>query len=466
MDLQESEVVGHMVVLGRRRGAATAVACASVALIALAGCSSGTQTDASSRQSGTTSADCASYAEYGHFDNATVTVMGSFVGNDADLNDESWANFEKCTGIDVRYNGDSDFESQVVVQVEAGNAPDLVIFPQVGLMQRFAKSGDLVAAPEQTKKNAEAGWNADMVRYGTVNDTFYAAPFTTAVKSFVWYSPSLFAERGYKQPKTWDEMIALSDQMVADGMKPWCEGAESGSASGWPLTDWVETLLLADAGGETYDKWVGHEIPFNDAVVSKATDLVGKILKNNDYVNGGFGDSSSIVSTSKADAPLPITSGECGMHLAAGTAVSLFDDSVKVAPDGDVYAFPFPVVNDKVGNPVVVSGQFTAAFSDRPEVQAFQNYVSSVQWANDRAPFGGYISSNSGMNSALIPSAIDKSGFDILNDPNSVLRFDGSDLMPSTVGTGSFWTEMLNWIQGASTEETLGKIETSWPASN
>jgi alpha-glucoside transport system substrate-binding protein len=70
------------------------------------------------------------------------------------------------------------------------------------------------------------------------------------------------------------------------------------------------------------------------------------------------------------------------------------------------------------------------------------------------------------MDSSLIPSAIDKSGFDILNDPDSVLRFDGSDLMPSTVGTGTFWTEMLSWIQGASTEETLGNIEASWPADN
>ncbi|MCI1787386.1 MAG: ABC transporter substrate-binding protein [Actinomyces sp.] len=450
----------------RRRGTVMAAVGAAAALVALAGCSNGGQSDASDEESGSASADCAAYADYGHFDDAVVSVMGSFVGNDADLNDESWAAFEKCTGIDVQYNGDSDFESQVVVQVEAGNAPDVVIFPQVGLMQRFAESGDLVPAPDQTKENAEAGWNADMVGYGTVDDTFYAAPFTTAVKSFVWYSPSLFAEHGYTVPETWDEMIALSDQMAADGMKPWCEGAESGSASGWPLTDWVEVLLLANSGGETYDKWVDHEIPFNDSSVVEATDLVGKILKNNDYVNGGFGDSSSIVSTSNADAPLPITTGECGMHLAAGTAVSLFDDSVNVDPEGDVYAFPFPVVNDEVGNPVTVSGQFTAAFSDRPEVQAFQNYVSSVQWANDRAPFGGYISSNSGMDSSLIPSAIDKSGFDILNDPDSVLRFDGSDLMPSTVGTGTFWTEMLSWIQGASTEETLGNIEASWPADN
>ena len=45
-----------------------------------------------------------------------------------------------------------------------------------------------------------------------------------------------------------------------------------------------------------------------------------------------------------------------------------------------------------------------------------------------------------------------------------MLRFDASDLMPGVVGTGSFWTEMVNWIGGQSSlDEALDNIEASWP---
>ena len=41
--------------------------------------------------------------------------------------------------------------------------------------------------------------------------------------------------------------------------------------------------------------------------------------------------------------------------------------------------------------------------------------------------------------------------------------FDGSDVMPKEVGSGSFWTGMVEWIQGASSQATAAKIEASWP---
>ncbi|HEY0186600.1 MAG TPA: ABC transporter substrate-binding protein [Cellulomonas sp.] len=438
----------------KRWAAPTVVAVAGA--MALTACSS-----SSDESSSSASVDCTDYESYGTYDDAVVTVYGSFVGTSADLNDESWADFEQCTGIDVQYEGDSDYESQITVKVEGGNAPDVAIFPQLGLLERFAESGDLVAAPDTVRENAEAGWSEKMVDYGTVDGTFYAAPFTTSVKSFVWYSPSVFEEYGYEVPTTWDELLDLSDQMVSDGVTPWCEGAEAGSGTGWPLTDWVETLLLGSAGGDAYDEWVSHDIAFDDDAVVEATDLVGTILKDDDYVNGGFGDSSSIVSTAKSDVPSSVLAGTCGMMLSSGTTE--FDEGTDISTEGDVYAFAFPTVSADEGAPVIVSGQFVGAFSDRTEVQAFQEFVSSPQWATIRAGLGGYISSNSQMDSTAITDEIGQQSFEILNDPDSVLRFDGSDLMPAEVGTGTFWTEMIEWMQGASTQDTLSAIEASWP---
>jgi alpha-glucoside transport system substrate-binding protein len=44
--------------------------------------------------------------------------------------------------------------------------------------------------------------------------------------------------------------------------------------------------------------------------------------------------------------------------------------------------------------------------------------------------------------------------------------FDGSDTMPATVGTGSFWREMTAWINGnESLDDALKNIDASWPTS-
>jgi alpha-glucoside transport system substrate-binding protein len=36
--------------------------------------------------------------------------------------------------------------------------------------------------------------------------------------------------------------------------------------------------------------------------------------------------------------------------------------------------------------------------------------------------------------------------------------------MPGVVGAGSFWTGMVDWINGKPTEEVLATIDASWPS--
>ena len=51
-------------------------------------------------------------------------------------------------------------------------------------------------------------------------DQFYAFAYKVDVKSLVWYSPEGFEDNGYEIPGTMEELVALSDQMVADGLTP------------------------------------------------------------------------------------------------------------------------------------------------------------------------------------------------------------------------------------------------------
>ena len=77
-------------------------------------------------------------------------------------------------------------------------------------------------------------------------------------------------------PKTFDEFTALIEKMKTsgDGRKPLCVGIESGNATGWTFTDWTEEMVLRQSGGDVYDQWVSHEIPFNDPKVVEAMQTV------------------------------------------------------------------------------------------------------------------------------------------------------------------------------------------------
>jgi len=412
--------------------------------------------------------ECEGLTEFGDLSGTTVKVYTSIVAPEDQSHKDSYKLFTECTGAEVEYEGSKEFEAQLVVRVRSGNPPDIAYVPQPGLLRTLVTdTGKVVEAPDTVGANVDEFFGEDWKNYGTVDGTFYAAPLGANVKSFVWYSPTMFEENGWTVPTTWDEMIALSDEIAASGTKPWCAGIGSGDATGWPVTDWLEDVMLRDVGADVYDQWVNHEIPFNDPQVVDALDRVGEILKNEEYVNGGFGDVKSIATTTFQDGGLPILDGECAMHRQASFYAANWPEGTNVAEDGDVFAFYLPTTSEEFGKPVLGGGEFVAAFDDRPEVQAFQTYLSSDTWANEKAkatPGGGWVSANKGLDINNLVSPIDKLSAETLQDPEAVFRFDGSDQMPGAVGAGSFWKEMTAWITGKDTKAALDAIESSWPS--
>ena len=256
-------------------------------------------------------ADLEQLADFGDLSGEEVGVYTSIVAPEDTAQKDSYKLFTTCTGAKVNYEGSKEFEAQLPVRVQAGNPPDIAYVPQPGLLKTLVATGKVVEAPSQVSDNVDEFFGEDWKTYGSVDDKFYAAPLGANVKSFVWYSPSMFAENGWEVPSTWDDMLALSDTIAATGIKPWCAGIESGEATGWPATDWLEDVMLRSAGPDVYDDWVNHDIPFNDDQVATALDEVGGILKNDKYVNGGIGDVKSIATTAFQEGGLPILDGKC-----------------------------------------------------------------------------------------------------------------------------------------------------------
>ena len=392
-----------------------------------------------------------------------VTISGPETGAEADGFQAALDEFTKTSDIEVTYSGSRDFESQIRVAAEGDNLPDIAVIPQPGLVADLADK--ITPVPKETLDANKDSYDPYLWDLVTVDGTVLGVPNKGDVKSLVWYSPSTFEDKGYEIPETWDDLMTLADTMKADGIAPWCVGIESGEATGWTLTDWMEDIMLRLHGPEVYDQWVKHEIPFNDPKVKEVAQMVEDIWFTEGNVLNGR---QSIASTGFAQAGLPITDGSCGMHRQANFYAANFSDAnpdIKFGPDGDVDAFYLPTMSDEFGKVTLSGGTYIVAFNDDADTLAALDFLASEDYANARikADFGGFLSPNQEHDTSLYSSDLDRTLAEILVTADPV-RFDGSDNMPSEVGAGTFWKEGTNWVLGTNElDQFLDNVEASWP---
>ena len=403
----------------------------------------------------------AGHACDGSLKGKTVTITSSIRDTEADKLAQSWKPFEDCTGVTIKHTGSATFEDDIKTAVQGGNPPDIAIVPQPGLLATLVKSGKVVAR-DDLKDAVTAANGKSWLGYGTVDGKFYGPPLGANLKSLVWYNPAKFKAKGYETPKTFDDLIKLSDKIVSDGGKPWCAGIESGNATGWPATDWLEEVVLSNDGPQVYDDWISNKVKFNDAKIAKDLDTVGSILKNEKYIYGGV---QSIATTAFGAASIAsgLIGGDCYMYQMANFFSNNFPKGTTLGPDGQVSTFAFPTINSANAGAIEGGGEFIAALRDAPEVKAVQDYTTSVDFANKRAALGGWFTSNKNIDTSVYASSFEKGLADQLKGA-TVFRFDASDLMPSAVGSGAEWKQLTAWITGQSTKDTVDAIQGAWPS--
>jgi alpha-glucoside transport system substrate-binding protein len=399
----------------------------------------------------------------GEFEGKVVTMAGPFTDEDAVKFDNSIAKFEEETGIDIQYEGSKEFEASISIRVDAGDPPDIVDFPQPGLLANFVAQGEVVDVstflPQSSFDNYNQSW-WDMAEMEGPDGTITAGVWHRFnAKSQVWYPKQAWDDAGYEIPETWDEMVALSDQIVADGDKPWCVGIESGAATGWPATDWMEEIMLRTTSLENYDKWTTGELPFDSPEVRNALQVLSD-LWTDEYV---FGGREAIVTTFFGDAPNPMFEDppKCWLHKQGNFITSFFPEGTEAGVDYDF--FYLPPIDEEYGKPYLVAGDIMAMFNDRPETRAVMEYFTRGECIKEWLAAGGALSPHEDTNLDWYGDDVERGIAELVREATSV-RFDGSDLMPGEVGAGSFWTGMTDYFSGAADMDTvLKEIDASWP---
>ena len=398
----------------------------------------------------------------------TVTVFGPWLTPEDGYLDNALAYFEEATGADVIYTGSDSFEQQIVIDAEAGSAPNISVFPQPGLAAVMAGKGQLSPLGDDM-----ASWVADnyaagqsWVDLGTYadadgNDQMYGFFYNVNVKSLVWYNPENFEDAGYDIPETMEDLKALTDQIVADGEVPWCIGLGSGAATGWPATDWVEDMMLRTVEPSVYDQWTTNEIPFDDPRVVAAIEEFGHFARDDAKVSGGAG---AVASTDFRDSPKGLFSSppQCYMHRQASFIPAFFPEGTSVGEDADFFYFPSFAEKD-LGNPVLGGGTLMAVTDASDATMAFMEFLQQPIAHEVMMAQTGFLTPHNGVNLDAYKDGILRGQGEILLNATT-FRFDGSDLMPGAVGAGSFWTGMVDYVGGAAAADVAATIQQSWDA--
>lgn len=330
---------------------------------------------------------------------------------------------------------------------------DVVSLPVARDVATLVSSRVAVPAAPATVATAQAGWSDDWLRDGTVDGTLYAVPIDSVLKSLVWFKPSTFVDPGgapYPTPSTWDDLVALTDTIIADGGTPWCVGIESGEATGWNVTDWVEIRLLGSQPVSVYDGWIANDVAFTDPSIRDAWNDVVQLWHTPGAVFEGLATPSTpgvgIAETSFFDSALSFADDQCLMHRQGTFLPEFFDGDPVVA---SLHAFPFPA-DSEAASPAMGAGIYAVALSDDVDVALVHQFLASAAFTDARHTVQPtHLSAVAGQDLSLVPQP-QRSFIEQLQTA-TVYRTDASDVMPTEVGSNvfaGFWGEGTRAVIG------------------
>ena len=382
------------------------------------------------------SPSAAASAAAGSLAGQSVTVIGTWGGTEQDAFMAMVKPWEDQTGATVKYTGTRDLNTVLTTGVASGVLPDLAGLPGPGQMNEWASSlVDLSTVLDVNTYKSETA--APLVDLGTVNGKMVGVFIKTSIKGLIWYDPKVL-DLSAGAPTTWDALQTVIANNKSKAAAPWCLGVESGAASGWPGTDWIEDFVLRQAGPDVYNQWWQGKIKWSDPAIKTAFQSFGQIVAQS------YGGATAVNATNFANAGDPLFKTPPGcLFLHQASFITGLGQFPKETSGTDYNFFPFPDINTQFTGAVEGAGDLFGMFHNTPAAASLMAYLVTAPAQDIWVKLGGAISANK--NATDYPDAISKRSADLLANAK-VFVFDASDLMPTAMNN-EFWADIVKYVQ-------------------
>lgn len=349
-----------------------------------------------------TASGCGLAAPGGSDAEPRVTILGPWTDNQE-------RQFEKVLdgiGIPYTYQGTAATREVLLAEVQAGNPPDIAILPGVGELVEYAVDHRLRSL-EKLYRPAEYGrpWRPEAE--GIDKDLWI--PLKVDLKSIVWYREG---EKPQPSPAP---------------LSSWCMAMGDDGSSGWPGSDWIEDLILQQAGQGLYERWATGDLEWTaPQIVNAWTTWAALLAQGTEKRRGALLDDDH---RGPADGHGLLFGGGCALEHQGSFARSFYGDRGKHAAFTDsARLLPGGAYTVKAHE---VSADFAALFGEGRQARDLIRRLASEEAQADWGREGGVFSANS-----AVPAeggAVEKEISKRLTDQRVPLCLDASDVMPAAV---------------------------------
>jgi alpha-glucoside transport system substrate-binding protein len=372
----------------------------------------------------------------------SVSVIGTWTGAEQDAFLAMVAPWETQTGTKVQYTGTRDINAVLSTGIQSGLLPDLAGLPGPGQMAEYYKAGALKALDDVLDVSTyKSETSPALVELGTLESKITGIFIKADIKGLFWFNKDVYKAG---DPTTYDDLLAKGKQTadsIGGDAKTFCVGLESGAATGWPATDWIEGFVLHQSGPDVYDKWTTGQQKWSSPEIKQAFQAFGNVVENS------FGGAKNVLATNFVASGDHLFSKPPGCVF-VNHATFITDAFKKTggAKDGQFDFFPFPDINTSFAGAVEGSGDLFGMFNDTPQAKSLIAYLATAQAQSIWVGKGGAISANKSVTN--YPSDILKKAAGDLASAK-IFRFDASDNMPQAMND-AFFKGIVDYTKDAS----------------
>ena len=334
-----------------------------------------------------------------------LAVVSNWTGSEGDAFAAVVAGFRRAhpkLRVEINQVPFDQTQAQLAQQFAAGSPPDVsVALP--GIVRQFSQQGLLMNLDDVWDRWLKDGEYTQSLRDIAVGADGHANAvlFKGNVNALIWYTPAQLRKLGIDVPKTWGDFIAALNKLKAEGVRPFAVGG----ADVWPLTQWVDPVILRVAGAKAFNDLARGKIAWNDPRIVKSFQVLGGLIKQY-WPRNALSTKFTDETCSRVDGKYAfqnqgafvnlVAPGECKKSLRPGTDFTFFE---------------MPKYDASAPDAQFVSGDLFMAAKDSKNpgaARALLEYLGSPTAQAIWARRGGYIAPNAKVPESVYPNVNDR----------------------------------------------------------